>query len=91
MTSSGESETKADYNLMRDYSDAVNYGFKALGNQVSNVIINFISKKYNLRVSETFSKPELLYEAMEKDTRCGRTLDRKAYYKTSLRPTFFFH
>jgi hypothetical protein len=77
MTSNGESETKADSNLISDYSEAVNYGFKALGNQVSGVIINFISKKYNLRVAETFSKPELLCEAMERTLGAGALLIEK--------------
>ncbi|MHB2036623.1 MAG: hypothetical protein ACYCPW_07785 [Nitrososphaerales archaeon] len=77
MTSNGESANEADSNLMRDYSEAVNYGFEALGDQVSGVIINFISKKYNLRAAETFSKPELLCEAMERTLGAGALLIEK--------------
>ncbi len=77
MTLNGESEIKAYSNLVSDYSEAINYGFKALGDQVSRVIINFISKKYNLRVEETFSKPELLSEAMERTLGAGALLIEK--------------
>ena len=81
MTSNGESANEAESNLMSDYSEAVDYGFKALGNQVSGVIINFISKKYNLRVAETFSKPELLCEAMERTLGAGALLIEKRIIK----------
>lgn len=74
-------ERSTDSTFRTAYSHAVQYGFQALGDQVSRVIINYIQRKYNLRVDETFSRPELLCEAMERTLGSGALLIEKRMIK----------
>ncbi len=74
-------QREADSNFRSAYSKAINHGFQALGNQISNVIINYIRRKYDLKVEETYSKPELMCEALERTLGSGALLIEKRIIK----------
>ena len=53
----------SDYRTV--YKIAIEFGFRALGSQVSKVVANYLSRKYGIILADTFSKPDLLEEALE--------------------------
>jgi hypothetical protein len=53
------------------YSEALTYGFSALGKQLANVVRDYLARKYNLTPIETYRNPKLIYEALEKSLGFG--------------------
>jgi hypothetical protein len=53
----------SDYRTV--YKIAIEFGFRALGSQVSKVVANYLSRKYGVMLADTFSKPDSLGEALE--------------------------
>lgn len=69
-----------DYRMI--YRAAIEFGFQALGNQVSKVVANYISRKYGLTLAETFSKPDSLSEALEGTLGSGGLLIERRIVKS---------
>ncbi len=53
------------------YSEALTYGFLALGRQLANVVSDYLARKYDLTPVETYKNPKLIYEALEKSLGYG--------------------
>jgi len=53
------------------YQKAIEFSFQALGSQVSNVVVNYLARKYGISLADTFSKPESLGEALESTLGAG--------------------
>ena len=56
------------------YAEAVRYGLSALGMQISNVVSDYLSKKYNVTLKDTYKNPKLLTEALEKSLAYGAVI-----------------
>ena len=78
----GEKGT-SDYKAV--YQNAVLFGFQVLGSQVSNVVANYVSRKYGIRLEETFSNPAFLGEALESTLGAGGTLIERRIVKSIYR------
>jgi hypothetical protein len=73
----------ADYEGV--YQNAVTFGFQVLGSQVSNVVANYLSRKYGMKLEETFSKPASLGEALESTLGAGGILIERRIVKSIYR------
>jgi hypothetical protein len=58
----------------RIYADSLNYGFAALGKQISKIVNDYLLRKYKLSPIETYNNPRLLSEALEKSLGYGSVL-----------------
>ena len=76
---SSHEELAASFN--RAYLSSVDYGFQALGSQVSSVVINYMDRKYGVRLAETAEKPELLSEALDRVLGFGALLIKRRILK----------
>jgi hypothetical protein len=51
--------------VFRDlYAESIQYGFRALGGEVSQVLMDYLSRKYSISIERTSHQPELLDEAL---------------------------
>jgi hypothetical protein len=75
-TTTGE----AAYRAM--YQRAIEFSFQALGSQVSNVVVNYLARKYAMSLADTFSKPESLGEALEGTLGAGAILIERRIVKS---------
>lgn len=64
------------------YQAAVEFGFQALGSQVSKVVANYISRKYGMKLADTFSRPDSLSEALEGTLGAGASLIERRIVKS---------
>jgi hypothetical protein len=71
---------RSDYRTI--YENATKFGFQALGNQISKVVANYLSRKYGLAIAETFSKPGSLAEALEGTLGSGGLLIERRIVKS---------
>jgi hypothetical protein len=46
------------------YAESIQYGFRALGGEVSRVLMDYLSRKYSIAIERTSHQPELLDEAL---------------------------
>lgn len=69
-----------DYRII--YQKAIEFSFQALGSQVSNVVANYLSRKYGMRIADTFSKPDSLGEALEGTLGAGALLIERRIVKS---------
>lgn len=68
-------EAKVDEERFRNiYADALNYGFAAMGKHISRIVTDYLSRKYELTLPDTFANPRLLSEALEKSLGYGAVL-----------------
>jgi len=70
----------SDYKTI--YQRATTFGFQALGNQISKVVANYLSRKYGTAIADTFSKPGLLAEALEGTLGAGGLLIERRIVKS---------
>ena len=73
----------SDYKTV--YQNAVTFGFQVLGSQVSNVVANYVSRKYGIKLEETFSNPASLGEALESTLGAGGILIERRVVKSIYR------
>jgi hypothetical protein len=59
------------------YSNAIRRSFDVFGSQVSEIMVHFFGKKYDVHVLETLEKPERLAEALESTLGTGALLIEK--------------
>jgi hypothetical protein len=71
---------EAAYRTM--YQKAIEFSFQALGSQVSNVVVNYLARKYGIPLADTFSKPESLGEALESTLGAGAILIERRIVKS---------
>jgi hypothetical protein len=64
------------------YQKAIEFSFQALGSQVSNVVVNYLARKYGMSLADTFSKPESLGEALEGTLGAGAILIERRIVKS---------
>ena len=64
------------------YSEALTYGFQALGRQLSNVVNDYLTRKYHLSPIDTYQKPRILSEALEKSLGFGSLIVEKRIIKS---------
>jgi hypothetical protein len=69
----------SDYRTI--YQKAIEFGFQALGSQVSKVVANYLSRKYGMTIADTFSKPDSLGEALESTLGAGALLIERRIVK----------
>ena len=70
--------TPDDPELRAAYGLALRDGFNSLGSIISRVVENYISRKYNVELIDTYRNPRLLAEALDKVMGAGSiiVLDR---------------
>jgi hypothetical protein len=56
------------------YSNAIRRSFDVFGAQVSEIMVHFFGKKYDVHVLETLEKPEQLAKALERTLGTGALL-----------------
>jgi hypothetical protein len=56
------------------YSNAIRRSFEVFGSQVSEIMVHFFGRKYDVHVLETLEKPERLAEALERTLGTGAIL-----------------
>jgi hypothetical protein len=76
----GSTKRNPDYKVV--YRKAVEFSFQALGGQVSKVVANYISRKYEMTIEETYSSPESLAEALEGTLGAGALLIERRIVKS---------
>jgi len=59
------------------YSIAVNRGFAVFGGMVAKIVTDYVDRKYEMQAAETYEKPELLSEALEKTLGLGAVMIEK--------------
>ena len=53
------------------YEDALREGFRALSKQLGNVVSDYLSRKYEITLLETYKSPRLLSDALERSLGYG--------------------
>ena len=74
-TSNGTSQPISNFEGV--YSNAVNRGFGIFGETVAKIVTDYVNRKYGMKAAETFEKPELLSEALEKTLGLGAVMIEK--------------
>ncbi len=64
------------------YSEALIYGFSALGKHLGKIVSDYLSRKYGISTIETYKNPKLLHEALEKSLGYGAILVETRIVKT---------
>jgi hypothetical protein len=80
-----ESDTvgeKGTYDYKTIYQKAIAFGFLVLGSQVSSVVANYLSRKYEMTLGDTFSNPASLGEALEGTLGAGGLLIERRIVKS---------
>lgn len=70
----------SDYRTI--YQNATTFAFQALGNQISRVVANYVSRKYAMTIADTFSNPGSLAEALEGTLGAGGLLIERRIVKS---------
>ena len=73
-------ERSFEYRII--YQKAIEFGFQVLGGHVSNVVANYLSRKYGMTIADTFSKPDSLVEALEGTLGAGALLIERRIVKS---------
>jgi hypothetical protein len=73
---------KEPYGYKAIYQKAITFGFLVLGSQVSSVVANYLSRKYEMTLGDTFSNPASLCEALEGTLGAGGLLIERRIVKS---------
>jgi hypothetical protein len=66
--------TKESAEFRRIYSEALNYGFAALGKHIARIVNDYLARKYGQTPIDTYTNPKFLSEALEKSLGYGSVL-----------------
>jgi hypothetical protein len=56
------------------YAEALAYGFATLGKHLSNVVTDYLSRKYRINPVDTYENPKALSQALEKTLGYGSVM-----------------